>query len=247
MKQIFIVILVVLAVEAHSQLKGSFQAGGNANYGNYSMISFHASADLVKEYSHHTWSFTPSYRWSRRSSYGSDKLNLYEDELYLDASWSKSIKNGWKMIAFTEDEKSFLRKMVLRASLGAGIGKQLIDTLGFNATLSEVILPEYYWSTMKSANNGVIRLSTRFKLIYENTRLIISSITLYQPAILSERDVTYSNNLNIRSTNSVTVKAGKKFSVGISHLLIYQGYPHYISISVKPLENDFAMNLKYSL
>ena len=247
MKRLFFTVFTLIFLSANSQITGSFQGGGNASFGNCSLISFNVGADLKKECSRYAWTFSPSYRWSMRSPYGSNVLGLYEDETYVEASWSKPIGRGWKLIVFTEDERSFLRKIVLRSSLGVGVGQHVFNKGGFTITLSEVILPAYYWSEAKFTNNMEIRSSTRLKVAYESDKVTVSSVSLYQPAIFSERLVSYEDNLNIRSANSVTFKTSLKFSIGISHLLIYQSYPHYINPSVKLAENNFSLVMKYSL
>jgi hypothetical protein len=140
-----------------------------------------------------------------------------------------------------------MRKIRLRGSLGLGVARDIVESKGWDLSISEVILPEYYWSSSdQTKNNFTLRLSTRIKLGYETSLFKVSSITLYQPAIFSSNDVDYASNLNMRSTNTLTYKIKKGYEIGVLYIYSYQGYPYYINKAVSPSQETASLILKLS-
>ena len=227
-----------------AQVSKSISLGADGSRGNFSSIGVTVKADIKKDTGKFTWALNPMYRWSKQSPYGQTHMNLYEDELYLTANVSRKF-GAWKIMAFSEDEKSYMRNIKLRGSLGLGVSHDILERGGWDISVSEVILPEYYWSSIdESKNNFTVRLSTRIKLGYESGLFKISSMTLYQPAIVSSNDVDYASNLNMRSTNTLTYKIKKGYEIGVLYVYSYQGYPYYINKAVSPSQETASLILK---
>ena len=247
MKKLLISVLLVGLINSGSaQISKSISLGADGSRGNFSSIGVTVKADIKKDTGKFTWAITPTYRWSEQSPFGQTRMNLYEDELYFTANVARKF-GAWKIMAFSEDEKSYMRKIRLRGSLGLGVARDIVESKGWDLSISEVILPEYYWSSSdQTKNNFTLRLSTRIKLGYETSLFKISSITLYQPAIFSSNDVDYASNLNMRSTNTLTYKIKKGYEIGVLYIYSYQGYPYYINKAVSPSQETASLILKLS-
>ena len=247
MKKLLISVLLVGLINSGSaQISKSISLGADGSRGNFSSIGVTVKADIKKDTGKFTWAITPTYRWSEQSPFGQTRMNLYEDELYFTANVARKF-GAWKIMAFSEDEKSYMRKIRLRGSLGLGVARDIVESKGWDLSISEVILPEYYWSSSdQTKNNFTLRLSTRIKLGYETSLFKVSSITLYQPAIFSSNDVDYASNLNMRSTNTLTYKIKKGYEIGVLYIYSYQGYPYYINKAVSPSQETASLILKLS-
>ena len=243
MKKTILAIGLLIGINSYAQFKGSAQIGGSANFGNYSMINLVESADFSRVTDKSSFSLLPSYRWTKKSAYGSNRLTQYENEPYVSASLTRK-EEEYRIMIFSETEASFLRKEKLRFALGAGIGKTLKFSNG-TISLSEIILPEKYWSNLgKTWDNISVRASTRIKVLVKIKNLDFSTVNLIQPPIWSQKTNRLGDNLNIRSTNTVTLNPMNKISICFTYNLIYQGYPNYINLSVRTSENDFTMGVK---
>lgn len=240
----FSIAALIANLSSAQQISKSISLGADGSRGNFSSIGVTVKADIKKDTGKFTWALTPIYRWSEQSPYGQSKMNLYENEFYLTGNIARKF-GAWKILAFTEDEKSYMRNIKLRGSLGLGAAHDILERGGWDISISEVILPEYYWSSIDpTKNNFTVRLSTRFKLEYESSLFKLSSTTLYQPAIFSDREVDYASNLNLRSTNSLTYKIKKGYEIGVLYVYSYQGYPYYINKAVSPSQETASLILK---
>lgn len=225
-------------------IKGSFALGGDANFGNFNSVGLTLRSELKKDTGDYTWAISPNYRWSKQSKPGESEYIKYEDELYLTSSLTKRWGN-WKILGFNENERSYLRKIDLRISGGFGLGHSIIKNKNWDVNLSEVILPEYYWSGVNTEwNNFTVRASSRFKAEFNSKSFNFSSITLFQPAIFSSREVSFSDNLNLRSSNQVSYKIASGREIGLVYIGTYQGYPYYISKSIKPGQQNVSLFFK---
>ncbi len=241
MRLLILSIALMLSQLSNGQIAKILSLGADGSKGNFSSLGLTVKSEIKKDSGQYTWSINPNYRWSEQSPYGSHDMNLYENEFYNTANLAKSI-GKWKVLVFNEEERSFQRKINFRGSLGIGLGHSIIKNKSINFNISEVILPEYYSSSSNSdMNNFTIRSSTRIKFDYAKSIFKLASITLFQPAIYSDRNVSFHDNLNIRSTNSVSISVTKKYSVGLLYVLSYQGYPYYINKAVSPLQQTASV------
>lgn len=246
MKCLILVAFLSLSISGFSQVKKSVSFGGDGTRGNFSAIGITAKLDLKKDTGSYQWNTSGTYRWSEQSKYGSNEMNRYENEIYLTGNISKQAGKV-KLIGFSENERSYMRKIDLRSSAGLGVGVKLVKSKTLEIVLSEVILPEYYWSSVNTTNNNfTVRASSRLRLDYDNSGVKFSSVTLFQPAIYSDREVSFADNLNTRSTNTVSVKVKKNFEVGLVYTYSYQGYPYYITKAVSPSQETASVLLKYN-
>jgi hypothetical protein len=248
MRYLILVTLLTLSQISNGQIAKNFSLGADGSKGNFSSLGLTVKTEIKKDTGNYTWAINSNYRWSKQSPYGKTAMALYESEFYTTANLTKSLNSNWKLMCFTEDEKSFQRKINFKSSLGIGLVRSILKNTKYTINISEVILPEYYSSSSNtSMNNFTIRASTRFRFDYVNSIVKVSSITLFQPAIYSDRQVSFSNNLNVRSTNSVSVNLNKKYSVGLLYILSYQGYPYYINKAVSPLQENASIIVGISL
>lgn len=238
-------IFILLTNQSLGQVKGFLSFGGDLNSGNFNSIGLTARGELKIDTNLKQFVISSAYRWSEQSS-GNNELKKYEDELYLTSNLSRSIKN-WKVLGFAEAERSYLRKIDLRSSAGLGAGYEIFNGKGWSINISEILLPEYYWSDVNSQwNNFTIRASTRFKIEYESVIIKITSVSLFQPSIFSSRETSFLYNLNARNNTAVSVKIANKYEVGLSYVLTYQGYPAYINSTIRPTQQNSSVFLKYS-
>jgi hypothetical protein len=242
MRYLLLVAVLLLAQISNGQIAKNLSLGADGARGNFSSLGLNVKAEIKKDTGKYAWSINSNYRWSEQSPYGTTSMNLYESELYTTANLTKDLGRNWKLMGFTENEKSFQRKINLRSSVGLGFGLSIIKTKKCTLNISELILPEYYSSSSNAdMNNFTVRASTRFRFDAIHSLVKVSSITLFQPAIYSDRQVSFNNNLNIRSTNSITLSLNKKYSIGLLYVLSYQGYPYYINKAVSPLQETASI------
>lgn len=240
----FILAFICLFNTGFSQISKSISLGANGSRGNFSSIGVTIRTELSKDTGRFNWSINPTYRWSEQSRPGESNMTMYESELYLASNLSRRI-GKWKITAFTESERSYMRKIDLRGSLGVGVGYDLIKSKELNLTISEIILPEYYWSAVNNVNdNFTVRSSTRLKLEIQKNSFKFNSMTLYQPAIFTNREVGYLDNLNVRSTNSITMVVSKGLEIGLLYVYSYEGYPAFVNQRVSPTQENISIMIK---
>jgi len=243
--RLLLVLLLLIPIKAVSQTKGFISIGGDWNSGNFKSVGITLRSELKKDSGDYQWAISPNYRWSEQSKVGGGKLNLYENEVYVSGNLTKALKLGWKIVAFSENEKSYLRKIDLRSAAGFGAGHDLINKKGINLSISELILPEYYWSSLDpELNNFTVRGSTRIKIEIVRRSVKFSSISLIQPALYSSRQVGFLDNLNIRSNSTISTKLKDKYEIGVVHNLSYQGYPYYINNTIVPMQQGASIFVK---
>lgn len=245
MNRVFLILLLLLQQPLIAQTVNTISLGGDAFDGNYRSVGFTAKLDLKKNFTKYDMTATASYRWSKQSTYGTSALLQYEDEPYLSANLARKI-GKFKFMGFTENQRSYMRSIDLRSSLGLGVGYSIVKDSLSDISISEIILPEYYWSGDNILyNNSTVRASTRLKIDITKWQIKISSTTMFQPAIFSTRTVSFADNLTVRSTNSFDLQLSKKTSVGLLYSLTYDGYPYYINKAIKPLQQTASIMLKY--
>jgi hypothetical protein len=231
-----------------SQNEYDFKLGGDGNTGNYNSIGL--TLDLktkLKDSNSIYQEYNTFYRLSAQSAYKSQKLNLYENELYLNLYNYKEIKK-FKFIVFSEIEHSFMRSIRYRANFGIGLGYTFVNSKIFKLNISEILLPEFFNSDLGEYYDVFnIRSSTRIKGEFIIDKVKLSTLNLIQPVFYNSKNITsLENNLNLRSFNELDFSISKYFSIGINYLLTIQGYSSYINAEIKPIEQTFFISLKYS-
>lgn len=230
-------------VKSVSRLKGSVALQGNYNFGNYNNYTIGYKIDAKYIFGKSSIELLSTCRYTKTGS-KPDSLYLKERELYNIISYSYLVKSV-KFIAYSEQENSFLRKINLRYSLGVGCGYKFFNSKKFVVELSEVVLPETKYFTDKIHDINNIRLSTRFKVLYDNKPLRISNIVLYQPSIWNSKGVDNTIDLNIRNSTTIDVTAYKNISIGLNNEYVMQKYIHYVYPNKRMIDNSLTFYIKY--
>jgi hypothetical protein len=243
-----IIICFLINLNLISQNEYNCKLGGDGNTGNYNSIGltldlkakFKDSSSIYQEYN-------TFYRLSAQSAYKSQKLNLYENELYLNVYNYKEI-NKFKFIISSELEHSYMRSIKYRANFGIGIGYTIVKSKIFKLNISEILLPEFFNSDLGEFYDVFnIRSSTRIKGEIKVDKIKFSTLNLIQPVFYNSKNInSLENNINLRSFNELDFSISKYFSFGINYLLTIQGYSSYINAEIKPIEQTFFISLKYS-
>jgi len=245
MRYFLFLILTFFSISAFSQNLGSIQIGGNTTTGTIQSYAFTSSLDFSKKLKNLMIGSNSTYRWSEKSVSGSNQLALFENEFYTMDYISLELKKQFKVLAFTEDQSSYTRKVKFLSSVGIGAGLSILTKGRFKLSFSEALMPEKYESELKSSyDNESIRSSSRLKIEYKLKKVDISSINLYQPSIYSEKNLKYSQNLNFRSTNSITMPLTKTYSIGFTYTDSYIGYSHYLNPKIKAEDKSTSLVLK---
>ena len=247
MKKLLILFYSV-AISANAQLSETFSVGGDMFNGNYRAFGITAKVDVrYKQADRYDLSVTTTYRNSQQSKYGTSTLVKYEDDLYLTSNLTRAFGSSWKVIAFTENERSFQRSINLRSSVGLGIGIKLVKTDRVEVVVSEVMLPEYYWSSVNRIwNNLTVRASTRVRAEVSMGSAKFESVALFQPAVTSTRAVSFNDNLNWRLISTLDLPLAERASVRLMHTMSYEGYPYHINKAVNQLQQTASLMIKLS-
>lgn len=213
--------LLLIPFVSFSQVTGNISLGGEFHSGNYTAYSMNFTANIKNDTSLIKWYVNPTFKYSEKTPLYKDNLIVYEREFYINSGLAYKTDPYNKIFMFSEVENSIIRKIDLRASLGFGYGKYAnIGKVKF--ALSEVILPEYYSSNFYSHNS--IRSSTRLKIETNIKGINISSITLFQPAIVTIPYIQWTDNICARSTNTISYNIIPKLLLGFSYIMTYDSY-----------------------
>ena len=247
MKRLALLFFLITSV-ASAQFSETFSIGGDMFNGNYRAFGVTAKVDVkYKRADRYELSVTTTYRNSQQSKYGTSALVKYEDDLYLTSNLTRPLGSSWKVMSFTENERSFQRRINLRSSIGLGLGVKLVKTDRVEIVVSEVILPEYYWSSVNWIwNNLTIRASTRVRAEVSIGRSKFESVALFQPAVTSTRAVSFNDNLNWRLISTLDLPLTERASVRLMHTMSYEGYPYHINKAVNPLQQTASLMFKLS-
>ena len=241
--------LVSMACDSTS-IKGSLSLIGNYSFGNYNFYTIGSKSDIRYKIGNSIFELSTSYKYTKNGIIkdvnlpSKDSFYLKEKEFYNVVSYAHS-KHRLKFIAFSEQERSFLRKIDLRYDIGAGLGYKIINDKKIYFEISGVILPESNTYTVKSDDILSLRFSTRLKFICEAKPFRFSNIILYQPSLWNSKNVDNSLNLNIRNTTTCDASIYKSISIGLSNDFVLQSYVHYIFPNKRSYDNTFTFYIKY--
>ncbi len=249
MKRILLFILLIPSLlSAQDTISGAVAAGGQILAGNFRTYGFNASTDWNGRHLKHNWDIAPMFRYTNNSGV------LREREFYSTESYFYRFSPNAKVLVFSEQEHSWLRKTLFRGNLGVGLSYKFIHSKLLTIEASEAILPDFYLSlTIVKRDNFAIRPSTRLKIRIESYPLRFETINMVQPEILGwELSGHYAlidqrDNINFRSITTLDIAIKKGFSVGGRLDFIYQTYPHLVATNIQPYDLSFVFYLKYSL
>jgi len=221
----------------------SLSAGGDFNYGNVNSTELDFSTEISGYNTNHNWSIIPTYKYISNDKSPSNASKSIQNEFYSVQNYTFKSQKLLKMLFFSEIEHSEVKKIAVRANLGFGLGYKLYNKKGFDISISEVILPNYYQnltttsatskSNIKSRDNTSLFLSTRFKFVYKSGPITFSSIEMFQPSLYTKdydgTIIKTKDNINFRSNNTLDFLIRNGISFGISYTYDYQSYLNYIN------------------
>lgn len=269
MKKILLSLLSIVSVNAYADsdtLKYSINAGINLSDGNVKVHSFSLGGELKGISRKRDWSISPSYQYLETFSYPVTPTSktVRQNEFYVSSSLSYFLGNNFKILIFSEEEHSEIRKIQWRANLGVGTAYKLIKSPTTEFHISGVILPDYYLSVQTSGSpykkdNLSLRVSVRAKFTWKKDPVTINSIQIFQPSLRTWTDkpdeyVPWPDNFNFRSVNNMEVKVTGRISTGIQLNLVYQSYLGYIAkqpdfmakgLYLSPYDYTFVFFIKY--
>ena len=247
MKKIsFLTILTLLRIAGFSQSKSkdTFTIGGSYQDGNNKQYSIITQLNLSNDSSKLQWSLNPSYNFIENSD---SKNNWIQKADEKNISGTLSYKwDGMKFIAMGEAEQSYVKKINLRYSFGAGLSFNLVNRKKLNLVFSEAIMPERYVSSTNSLMNLTsVSASSRIKFSW-NGPIKISTILLAQPSVWSEKSISGANNFDMEGDLKFELPLHKKISLSWVTIFNESTYATYVNSSVKPLDytTSIAITIK---
>jgi hypothetical protein len=255
MKKLLFIIGLSIPMSSMARVDSTFFNGsvalhGNYVFGNYNNYTIGGAIYGKYVIKNSSFELTTSYRYTENgfikdvSNPSKDSFALKEKEFYNVISYSYSLKN-LRFISFSEQEKSFLRKINLRYDVGVGFGYKFFNSKKIFLEISEAILPEINSYIIKEYDVTSLRASTRIKFVYDNDFIRFSDIILYQPSIWCTNNVPNASNLNIRNSTTFDVSIYKNLSIGLSNEYVLQKYVHYIFPTKRVFDNSLTFYIKY--
>ncbi|NBO22158.1 DUF481 domain-containing protein [bacterium] len=238
MKKILFIFLFFCNICFGQSVKYTYNVGSNLYGGNTNYFLLSNQLNVGND----DWSLNPQITYSEQKN--DDGWSLEQREFYCNANYNYQY-NKISFILFSEGENSFLKEIKLRTSFGGGIGGYLIKKDKFEIFLSECLIPETYYTELSPDKDlNSLRSSTKLKLKHSIGFFKFTSNSLIQPALSSNKEVDFMDNLNIRSNNTIEVPFSKIISLGLQMNCFISTYSHFINKNVKPY--DWNMQLMVS-
>ena len=220
-----------------------FSLGGVYNTGNAN--SFQLSAKSLINYdgakSKHGIIFSPDYFIQYGQTSDGEMIKKAED-LRADLFFWRDLKKGFSLIAFSDFEHSYSKRIDLRVAGGIGIKKE-ISGKGFRTNTS--LAPVYDDMLIKGNWENSFRVSLRQSISREVLGVLISNVVLYQPAFWSKSGFTGSNNTNLSNNLDITRKISKTVSIGISYESWTSTLPTKFNEGLKATDQRVSFTLTY--
>lgn len=238
------ILSVFVSIDAYSQVKTSIGLGANISTGNSEIYGINSKASLGSlDNSKHQWGISPNFVYTMVRN-DNNEYQTKQRESYMVGSYSTKIKNS-KIIGYGELENSFNKKIDLRSSLGIGWGYDLIRNEKITLLFSEAIVGESYQSSINTSKNlQSIRLSTRVKLEIKKP-IKFTSVTFFQPGIISDVKVSFQDNINLRSNNTVEIPISKRTSFNINCDINGSTYSRFVDPTVKSYDVITSFMITY--
>jgi|GEM_PF-3936457 len=247
MKKIsFLTILTLLSIAGVSQSKSkdTFTIGGSYQDGNNKQYSIITQLNLFNDSSKLRWDINPSYSFIESSDAKNNWIRKADEK---NVSGTLSYKwDGMKFIAMGEAEQSYIKKIDIRYSLGAGMSFNVINKKNINLTFSEAIMPERYVSSTNTLMNLTsVSASSRIKFVW-NSGVKVSMVVLAQPSIWSQSGVSGANNFDMQGNLKFEIPLYKKLSLSLINIFNESTYATYVNPSVKPIDytTSIAITIK---
>jgi hypothetical protein len=239
-----IALSIIKSANAQDTLRiTKFTLGGVYNSGNAN--SFQLTTKSLINYdgakSKHGIILSPDYFIQYGQSADGEMIKKAED-LRMDIFFWRDLKKGFSLIAFSDLEHSYSKKIDLRVAGGIGIKKE-INGKGFRTNTS--LAPVYDDMLINGDWENSFRISVRQSISREVLGVLISNIVLYQPAFWSKSGFTGSNNTNLSNNLEITKKISKTISLGISYESWTSTLPIKFKDELKATDQRVSFTLTY--
>jgi len=244
LSKIILFLCTFISLTAYSQTKSIIGIGGNLSTGNTEILGLNIKSSIGSlDTAKHQWGISPNLVYTLIKDNNGEYVTK-QRESYLTGNYSYKLQNI-KILGFGELENSLLKKIDLRYSIGSGIGFDIIRKKNISIVASEAIVGESYISQINiSKNLKSLRLSSRLKIEIK-TPIKFTSITLFQPGILSDSNVSFDNNINLRSNNTIEIPISKKVSFNINCDINGSTYSQFVDSSVKSYDIITSLMITY--
>lgn len=250
MRKLLIIITLLFFVSTYSQVKDTTYVktdlllGINLSGGNKPLYGGNIKSNL--SFVHNAWEGNISPSFTLNYSTDNDgKLIVQRREIYNSLSLSHTLSNRFKIIAFSEFNDSYIQKIDMRFNFGIGPGFKYKTDYGNEFHISEVLLAENSSSVGNISGYFLIRASTRIKFIYKTKLYKITSISLIQPSIYNNLDISNSEHIIYRSNNRIDFLISKNITTGFSYDMIYQKYTSYMDNTIKPFDWNSSIFISF--
>jgi|DEB19_MinimDraft_2_1074335.scaffolds.fasta_scaffold00326_2 hypothetical protein len=228
---------------AYSQTKIKIGIGANTSSGNANIIGLSSQFSLSREDSTRVWSIHPSFVYTLIKNNNND-WEERQRESYISGSYTQKF-GRWKLIGIVEAENSALKKILIRGSSGIGVEYDILRKKQTTIALSNVIMPEIYQSEIPLVKDLFsVRSSTRFKIVWTGP-IKIQLVTFFQPAIWSDQELDFLDNIQLRSINSIEFPISKKLSLTCYLNVNTSTFSHYINPKVESTDMNTSILFTY--
>lgn len=240
---LYIVCMMSVVTSYGQKMNTSVSLGGSYTGGNFNSYLLNSQISIGQDTTKLAWNIAPTFTYGK--IYRNNKWDINQRESYMVSSLSYR-RDSHRIIAFSEIENSYLRKIDFRGSIGLGYGYGWSNKKGnFKVLVSEAIVPETYQSDIYvNRNLNTLRLSTRIKLEYSG-KVKITSISLVQPSLWNDKSVSFENNINARFNNNLDVPINKNLLIGLQLNAFVSTFSTFVDSDVKPFDYNFVLLLKY--
>jgi Protein of unknown function, DUF481 len=244
MRWFFLLIGCFFSISMRAQISKSFSLGSSLNFGNLDAININFQSTIADDTGRWNWNVAPYFQYTMVRQ--NQAYATLERETFITSTMSRQY-GKWKLIGFADMENSFLRKVLYRGAFGIGLGYTLVQNKNWRFTISEVLMPEFLMLENQNLDSYFsLRMSTRLKLKYSH-KISFESITFLQPPIWTSRHISFLDNFNIRTINTLDVPVAKRLSLGVQFLLQISTLPAYIDPTVNVTDGGLSLFLKVTL
>lgn len=250
MRKLLTLITLLFFVSTYSQVKDTtyiktdLLLGINLSGGNKPLYGGNIKTNL--SFVHNAWEGNISPSFTLNYSTDTDgKLIIQRREIYNSLSLSHNLSNRFKIITFSEFNDSYIQKIDMRFNFGIGPGFKYKSNSGNEFSISEVLLAESSSDIDSIKGYFLVRASTRLKLLYKTKTYTITSISLIQPAIYTNLDISTSKHIIYRSSNRIDFLITKNITTGFTYDMIYQEYTSYMDNTIKPFDWNSSIFISF--
>ena len=245
MHKIISILLLLISTQLNAQdtlRVDRISLGGNFNSGNSESFQILAKSSVSYQgaNSKHGLIFSPDYFLLYTGNTG--EFIKKSEDFRVDLFGWRDLKNNYSIIAFSDLEHSYSKKIDLRVAGGVGI-KKLVKYKSFKSGTS--IAPLYDEMFIGGKQYGSARISLRQSISFSVFGININSMLLYQPAIWSSSDFRMRDNTNSSLMMEVSKKISSNLSLGIQYDSWFSALPARINPKVQELDQRIGFSIIY--